>query len=177
MEAKWSTRVHDVRTVHPVLSALEQAGVARFVQNHINDEDDLAASLQRWGRPGQKSFGIGYVAMHGSPGEVNIAGRSVPLLTLTQRIPRRPLTSKVLHFGSCSVLDGAPSDRRELRAAFGVRALTGFTEDVDWFESMAFELILFDVLTRYRRMDAADAYIRHHHRSLARRLGFVMVRG
>lgn len=69
-----------------------------------------------------------------------------------------------------------PKDRRALRQALGVKVLTGFTEDVEWFESLAFELLLFDTLTWYMRPDFAESYIKKNHRQLAKRLGFVMVR-
>ena len=69
-----------------------------------------------------------------------------------------------------------PAVRRDLREPLGVRAITGFREDVDWFESMAFELLLFDCLTHYKRLDAAEAYIKKNYGQLARRLGFVMER-
>jgi hypothetical protein len=103
--------------------------------------------------------------MHGVAGAVQVGRRKVELLPLAQELPRGLLTSKVLHFGSCSVLEN-PKERKELRAAFGVRALTGFTEDVDWFESMAFELLLFDVLARYKRMDAAERFIKDNFQQL-----------
>jgi len=88
----------------------------------------------------------------------------------------KSLSKKVLHFGSCSVLDLTAKERRELREVLGVRAITGFTEDVTWFEGLAFELLLFDVLTWYKRLDAAENYIKRNHGAFARRLGFKLVR-
>lgn len=58
----------------------------------------------------------------------------------------------------------------------GVKVLTGFTEEVEWFESLAFELRLFETLTWYNRPDFAKATSRTTHGQLARRPGFVMVR-
>ena len=86
------------------------------------------------------------------------------------------MSRKILHFGSCSVLDMKPKERRELRTELGVKAMTGFTTDVEWIENLAFELLLFDVLTWYKRLDFAEAYIKKNHGAFARRLGFVMVR-
>jgi hypothetical protein len=47
---------------------------------------------------------------------------------------------------------------------------------VEWFESLAFELLLFDALTWYSRPSDADSYIKKTHSAFAKRLGFVMIR-
>lgn len=176
MEGNWSSRVTDVRSVTPILEALEQAGRARSATHHLNDEDDLRRALTRWGQKQHANYNIGYVALHGSPGAVHIGRSTVNLFELGESLPRKSLRPKVLHFGSCSVMDLSPSERRDLRASMGVKVLTGFTEDVEWFESMAFELLLFDTFTWYKRSDAAEAYIKKNHRQMAKRLGFILVR-
>lgn len=175
MESAWSTRVTDVRSVEPVLKALGDAGVANHAKLHINDRDDLLRALTRWGQAQHDRYGIGYLAMHGSPGKVYPSRRQVDLLDLASDLPRRALREKVLHFGSCSVLEDVES-HAPLLDAFAVRAITGFTRDVEWFESLAFELLLFDCLAYYQRIHAAEAYIYKNYGELADRLGFVMVR-
>lgn len=37
--------------------------------------------------------------------------------------------------------------------------MTGFAEDVDWFESLAFEILLFEALSYYKRPHTAQAYL------------------
>lgn len=165
-----------MRSVDPVLAALQQAGVAVHVKHHLNDRDDLVKQLRRWGQGQHDKYRIGYVALHGSPATVHIGRYVVRLHDICERIDRRKLRTKVLHFGSCSVLDMAEHEQAHLRRAMGVRALTGFTRDVDWFESMAFELLLFEALARYQRPSDAERYLRREHGALAERLGFVMVR-
>jgi uncharacterized protein DUF6642 len=176
MEGAWSSSVRDVRTVRPVLQALRDMGQAKYAELRLNDPEDLLKQMIRWGQAQHSRFGIGYLALHGSPGKVYVGRRGVDLVELGNALPRRGLTSKVLHFGSCAVLDLPSKGRQELRDALGVRALTGFTEYVDWVESLAFELLLFDVLASYKRLDAAEAYIKRNHGAFARRLGFKLVR-
>lgn len=176
MEGKWSSRARDVRSVSPVLQALDAAGRARYVHHHLNDRDDFHRQLKRWGQGQHEPYGIGYVALHGSPGRVHIGRQIVDLFSLWEVVPPRLLKQKILHFGSCSVLDLDADDRAFLLECVGARALTGFTTDVDWFESMAFELLLFDALTSYKRPSDAEKYLRRTHGEFAERLGFVMVR-
>jgi len=175
MEGTWSNRVSDVRSVDPVLRALGDAGVARHARFPVNDGDDFLKALTRWGQAQHDPYDIGYVAMHGSPGKVYPSRKQVDLLQLAGRLPPRALANKVLHFGSCSVLED-PESHKPLLDAFGVRALTGFTKEVGWFESLAFELLLFECLAYYQRVHAAEAYVRKNYGQLADMLGFVMVR-
>jgi hypothetical protein len=176
MEGTWSASVRDVRSVDPVLSALQAARGARYAKRHINDPDDLELGLKRWGQRQHQAYNVGYVALHGSPAKLHIGRKSVDLYELGERLPRATLKQKALHFGSCSVLDLRRSERRELRKMLGVKVVTGFTEDVEWIESLAFELLLFDALTWYQRPSDAENYIKRTHAAFARRLGFIMVR-
>jgi hypothetical protein len=159
-----------------VLSALSDMGQARHVRRHINDPDDLVLQFKKWGQRQHDSFNIGYVALHGSPGTAHVGRKSVDLLSLGEKLSKPAMSKKILHFGSCSVLDLTPKERRELRVALGVKAMTGFTTDVEWIESLAFELLLFDVLTWYKRLDFAADFIKKNHGAFAKKLGFVMVR-
>lgn len=176
LEGKWSSKVRDVRSVQPILSALSDAGVAVHVRHHLNDRDDLVKQLRRWSQAQHDRYNIGYVALHGSPGTVHIGRYVVRLEAIADRLPSGALRSKILHFGSCSVLDMDEGGQQELRSLLGVRALTGFTKDVNWFESMAFELLLFEALTSYRRPSDSEKYLMRRHGELAERLGVTMVR-
>lgn len=176
MEGDWSASVRDVRTVDPVLAALRAARRAHHARRHINDPDDLLLSLKQWTQKQHRSFNIGYVALHGSPAAVHIGRKSVDLHQLAEQLPKGSLAKKALHFGSCSVLNLNRREQQDLRKALGVKVMTGFTTDVEWFEGLAFELLLFDALTWYTRPSDADNYLNKTHAAFAKRLGFVMIR-
>ena len=175
MEAPWSSRVTDVRSVTPVLQALQDAGVARHARLAINSREDFVTQLKRLGQKQHENYAIGYVAMHGSPGKVYAGRKAIDLMSLEDELPRGALSKKVLHFGSCSVLTDE-MHQADLLRALGAKVITGFTQDVDWLESMAFELLLFDAFARYTRPSDAEKYIVKKHGQLAGRLGFVMMR-
>ncbi|MFG1813678.1 DUF6642 family protein [Kribbella sp. NPDC049174] len=177
MEGNWSASVRDVRSVEPVLTALQATRGAQFAKRHINDPEDLELGLKRWGQRQHQPYNIGYIALHGSPATVHIGRRSVDLFQLGERLPAATLRQKALHFGSCSVLDLHRREREDLRKVLGVKVVTGFTEDVEWIESLAFELLLFDALTWYKRPSDAENYLKKTHAAFIKRIGFVMVRG
>ncbi|GIL33991.1 hypothetical protein [Phycicoccus sp. DTK01] len=176
MEGRWSSSVKDVRSVQPVLTALQDAAVTKSAVNHLNTVEDLHVAMRRWSQKQHASYSVGYLALHGEPGKVYVGRRSVDVASLADHVPPRGLTGKILHFGSCAVLDLDERECDDMRKALGVRALMGFTEDVDWFDSLAFELMLFRSLARYHRLDVVERDVQERAGSLGNRLGFRIIR-
>lgn len=174
IEGSWSSRVRDVRSVDPVLRALKDAGVAEHARLHVNDCDDVKRALRRWGQAQHSRYKIGYLALHGSPGVVYAGKDPVDLFDVADDLPRGLLADKVLHLGSCDVLDPTEVDLKDLRKALGVKVLCGFTKYVPWFPGLAFELLLFDALTTYARPGNACNHLLDAYGDLADEVGFVM---
>jgi hypothetical protein len=63
-----------------------------------------------------------------------------------------------------------------MRRTIGVKAITGYTENIEWFQSLALDLLLLDVLAYYKRIDAAERYVRLSYPDLVELTGFVLVR-
>jgi hypothetical protein len=67
---------------------------------------------------------------------------------------------KFLYLGSCGVLDVERDELIEFMKATKLRGVAGYRADVDWFESSAFDLLLFDALIRYERPTDAENWLR-----------------
>ena len=113
MEGEWSSSVKDVRSVGPILSALSDMGQARYVRRaHQQPEKTFVLQLKNWA---QKQ----HQALHHRIRRASwvAAGRS----TWVERVsnspssastfPKPAMKNKILHFGSCSVLDMKPKER------------------------------------------------------------------
>lgn len=173
-EGDWSSQVRDVRSVQPVMEALRAARVAEPARRHVNDDDDLLREMRRWGQAQHARYTIGYLALHGSPSCVYPGRDQVDLFDLAERLPRGALNGKILHIGSCEVLRMDDAERSDLRKALGVKVLCGFTAAVEWIPAMAFELLLFDAVSRYSRPGDAFNHLRRTYPDLVRELGFVV---
>jgi hypothetical protein len=85
---------------------------------------------------------------------------------------------KTLYFGSCGVLGIKAREVEAFRRRTKARCVIGFKEqDVDWMVSAAFDLVLFDALTAYQRMDAVERYMKRNQPALVKKLGFQMFYG
>jgi hypothetical protein len=89
---------------------------------------------------------MGFFAMHGEPTKLHLGdGEDVGLGEVASWMSGT-CQGKRLYFGSCSVLQ-APDDTlrgflRETRATL----LCGYTREIDWVDSAAFETVVLDSL-------------------------------
>jgi hypothetical protein len=120
--------------------------------------------------------------MHGAPGRVSVGGRKkhVSLAKLVERRKRDDpedwefsvnLSKKTVYLGSCSTMRNQ-ADIKEFRRLTGARMVCGYTKDVDWMESAAFELLLLNRLAANANPVEALRPLFRDHRGLIKRLGF-----
>lgn len=176
LENYWSDSYSDVRSVEPVIKSLERAKSAKVVHRQINDVEDLVKGLLVLGQKRNKRYEIAYIACHGSPGAVQIGDDSRDLSSLADELPEgQVLDGKLVHFGSCSVLRNRSQCRAFLDKT-GAQAVSGFTKDVDWFESMAFELLMFQKFATYQRLGNFVNGMERDYGQLSKKLGFKIIR-
>lgn len=171
IEGDWSSRLDDRSSVRPLLEVLEQREIIRFSHRTAPNIPTLETYLKKWTQKGNQKYGIGYFAFHGSSGALSVGGRKYTLDDLASSMAGR-LTGKTLYFGSCATLDVTKKAAERFRATTNARAVCGYTEDVDWIESAAFDLNLIQVLSDYQRIDAAFKHLRTYHAGAWRALGF-----
>ena len=87
----------------------------------------------------------------------------------------RSLESKIVHFSSCSVLQDEDACKAFLSMT-GAKAITGFNRDVEWVESLAFEMLMFNTLVHYERFGNFYNEISARYGDLIDRLGFTVIR-
>ena len=55
-------------------------------------------------------------------------------------------------------------------------AIIGYEKTVDWIESAAFEMLLFDLLTWYKTMSVVESRLKSDYQSLSEKLGLVFIK-
>lgn len=185
LEGDWWNDMNRGSTVRPILELVNQAPDQniQYIHRDVGTVEEFEFYCRKWSQRGMSRYDILYLAFHGSRdrglhvGDQRRKNNGTTLEALAPILGSN-LKSRIVHFGSCGTLR---VDRRRLQKFLretGLVAMTGYKEDVDWLFSASFEVLLFDVLTRYpftiRGMKQARDELFHNHGAMCRRLDFRM---
>lgn len=143
--ASWEPGVRDKSSVEHVLRLLETGYRVPYLHFDVATREEFEFYLKKWaGTSFHDSHPILYLSFHGERGAIWMGERRQNLLTLNElaELLDGSCKGRVIHFGSCSTLD---VHGRELNAFLDrTRALAvcGFKTDVDWLQSVAFEMLV-----------------------------------
>ncbi len=168
-------------TIRPSLELLKSLGKIRFVHRDATTEDELRHNLDRWLSSRKQGYEFCYLAYHGSPGELDLVNadradedmEGLTLEGLADMLGTRA-EGKILHFGSCKVLSIPDEQLIDFCRRTKVRAISGYTSEIDWVESAAFEIIAIETLCTATQLKPAYKRLYRDHPVLAKRLGFRM---
>lgn len=97
-----------------------------------------------------KTFTIIYLPTHASPGSISINNQeTIDLSEFAQKYKGRFL-GRIIHFGGCSFMNKSTEELSNFKKALGAKIVTGYTKDVTALEAIAFEMLLFDSLQKYK---------------------------
>jgi len=171
LEGEWTSNLASRSTVRPLLELLEGQQIIKYIHRDVSTVEELRHLLDRWPQRQYKDYTLGYFAFHGTEGSLSIGRSSYTLDDIADAVRGR-LAGKIVYFGSCSTIDVDEDDLRSFQRATKARAVCGFTEDVDWLESAAFEMLVIDSIASYSRIDAPFKMLEKEHAGFVDRLGF-----
>jgi Family of unknown function (DUF6642) len=146
LEGQWEEDLTDRVTVRPTLELLERLRQIQFIHKDVATSAELDHFLDRWMLRAYANYRVGYFAMHGRAGGLELSRRhSVPLQHIAARIDGK-CTGRRLYFGSCSVLGASDQALQEFLHQTGAELICGYTKEVDWAESAAFDTVLLAAL-------------------------------
>ena len=148
-----------------LLELLERLRGVPFVYHDVATKKELDFYLGKWcGRNTNEEdyrlghLGILYLGFHGTAGQIHLDDGSVDLIKTDQRHTTATLaksfkrenqynlSGSVIHFASCSVMD-SPETVKKFKEDVGASCVSGYTEEVDYAPSWAFELMYLDLLS------------------------------
>jgi hypothetical protein len=151
-------------SVRPLLEFVASVQGVRLSYQPCDTEAELAAGLKSFAR--LRSDGILYVALHGAPGIVYLAdGTELSLEDFAEYLGTR-FAGWVLHFGSCSTLKASPTRLAAFAEATGIPLLVGYRQTVDWIESAAMDMLIFQALQQYVDLRACWRFLERQYPSL-----------
>lgn len=173
-EGDWSDKPSNQQSVEPVLRLLADCEYAKYVHRNVATRSSLEHYLDRWLKADMRDYFIGSFAFHGSTGSLWLNSKeNITLQELGELMAGR-CEGRILYFGSCATLAVADDELKQLCKVTGAKGVVGYTREVDFVESAAFELILLSDLLLATNFKSSYTRLRRNHDELTRQLGLRM---
>lgn len=172
LEGDWGP-LTDRTSVRLGLDMLVTVRRGRLIHRNAATRAEFEYYLDRWSTAKYADFPVAYFSFHGAPGTLSLAREELSLGGIAQAI-KRPLTDRVLYFASCGTLDLPAEDLKTFVRETGAAAVVGYTTDVDWEESAAFDFTLLPELLSGASIKRTYARLANRHRYFTEGLGLRM---
>jgi hypothetical protein len=171
LETSWDRRLDDKTSVQPILDLLHRTGHARFIHRDVGTVEELDHYLAKWRQVQYADYSVLYFAFHGDRGSIRVGRRQVTLEELGDQL-RDKASNRVVVFGSCDTLK-AKGEVEAFRRVTKAKVVCGYTRQVGWLQSAAFELVMLGALVSKGRIDARVNHLRRAYPDQVKGLGFV----
>lgn len=123
---------------------------------------DLTRQVAEWGNREDYKYPVLWLTGHGSKGGFFVndeaGNRRVELRSLIEIAQDGEFdwSGALLHFSACSTLNAHDDECRDLFEKSGVEAISGFSKDIYWIPSLAFEMLYMQFLQQALAHSASD---------------------
>lgn len=184
LEGDWWGDLKKPSTVRPIFELVGQMKPhPKYIHRGIGTREEFDHYLRVWTQKKYAAFPILYLAFHGNPRSLIVgdarrrnapAGLDAIAEVLAGRCQRR-----IVHFGACSTLDCDARHLKRFLNTTGALAVSGYTRDIGWMDSAAFEVFLLSTMQYNARTRAGARAIQIRINAAAKKqaneLGFRMV--
>jgi hypothetical protein len=150
VESLWDGNIESRLSVVPLLELASRVDEIRFSYLTCNTEEELEYNLNKFKH--RRGYGILYLSFHGRPGELVLDGRASVEIEKLGQYMGDGFANWVVHFGSCTTTKVPTARISRFIATTRVSIVLGYRKDVDWIDSAAIDLLLFDRLQEYTHM-------------------------
>jgi hypothetical protein len=150
LESLWDEKVENRLSIRPLLELMSSVQDIRYIylsSNTLSEFEFNLASIRS-----RRNYQILYLGFHGTPGSLHLPDQSEITLEKLAKIMGKRFNNWIIHFGSCSTLNIEGSYLHQFIDATDTSILLGYIKDIDWIDSAAMDLILFDWLQEYKDM-------------------------
>lgn len=141
LEGDWNDRLDEHLSVRPGLDMLMTLRGARLIHRNASTKDEFGYYFEAWASHRYAAFPVAYLAYHGIQGRLSLGRDELTLVDISS-MAGRSLTGRTLYFGSCKTMAADEKDLQRFVAESGAKAVVGYTKNIDWEESIAFDFTL-----------------------------------
>lgn len=184
IEADWERSAKKKSSILPMLQCIN--GVyptkVKYIYRTANTVAEFKYCLKKFKQISKVNgnFCALFICGHGEPGIMHFGDDSLSLEQLSEiskEIGENLYSGHLIHFDSCSVVKGTKRRIKKFMKLTGASCVTGFDDDVDFIESLAFEMIFIDYLSNYNNINDAVKEFSKEHSSICKRLKFKIING
>jgi hypothetical protein len=171
LEGEWEDHLTDRTSVEPYLRVLAGLGTwAGVVHRDVATRSELHYYLNKWLQRQYDVFPVAYLAFHGRPNCIELGQDEVSLEDLVDMIDGRA-HDRVIYFGACETMEAPDSVLKSFCKRTGARAIVGYTHQVDWHESAAFDFLLLPELVSSALVRPMVTRLQKNHPQFVKNLG------
>jgi hypothetical protein len=175
LEGEWTNSLTSTLSVRPQLEMLVPHGISAVpIHRDVATREELFYYLDKWLQPGYERYTVGYLAFHGEESCIGLGQEEVTLDELADSLGERA-RGRVLYFGSCGTLAAPDGVLHDFVLRTGVKAICGYTKEVEWLYAAAFDFILLPLLLRRRYLKTVYRTLADEHVGFVHGLGFRLV--
>jgi hypothetical protein len=175
LEGEWSSKLTDRTSVRPQLDMLTPLGVtAPLIHRDVATREEFFYYCDKWTQKQYANYRLGYFAFHGTEACINLGKQDITLEEIGAALGKKA-AGKTLYFGSCLTMAAPDKELSSFVKQTGVRALVGYTKEVDWIQAAAFDFILLPMLLDRAYPRTVYTSLARDHAGFVRGLGFRLI--
>ncbi len=149
LEGEWVADIRSEESVKPLLQILQRRGEIKYIYRRCGTRGEFAYYLQQ--KKYYRDYQIVYLSFHGARGKLKISPQEVITLPEIADLAHGAFKNKLVYFGSCKTLKAVDEQLKDFLKKTGAAAVAGYTKDVGWLESSAFELLFLYWAAYYKK--------------------------
>lgn len=174
LEGDWNRNLLKQNSVKAALEFLKENRNIDFIYRHCGTRENLAYYLEQWKMKRYARYSIGYFAFHGKPNEILIGKEHIKLDEVADMMGSE-CKNKIIHFGSCHVLDTDIRHIKRFLHKTNALCVCGFQREIKFIEGSAFDILLLDMFQEFLDVTRVEAHIKTYYKTFAKKLSFKMI--
>lgn len=174
LEGDWNKNLLKQNSVKAALDFLKDNRNIEYIHRHCGTRENLAFYLDEWKLKRYAKYSIGYFAFHGKPGHILIGKDLISLDELAEMLGDN-CKNKILHFGSCHVLNTDTRLLKRFLRKTNALCVCGFQKEIKFIESSAFDILLLDMFQEFLDVSRVEAHIKMYYKTFAQKLAFKLI--
>jgi hypothetical protein len=175
IEGNWGQGYEESRSIRTALNFLNASVGISAIRKGCNNPEQFNSYLKDSVKDSYDTFGIIYLAFHGSPGKLHINHHEKIDFTSIAATLQGKAKDKIIHFGSCSTLRLSGWDLRRFKKATGALAISGYCKDIDFIESTVLDILYFRKCQAYQKVSLIHRDMQLSYGKLVKQMGFKML--